>query len=363
MNLKISDQKIKAKKMFFSQSYISYKTMIYNYGLFIICIMLSISCKKETHETKNDNNIVNFYEWGQNANFSDKTKKILDLANTTTIFLHYFDVINQTYEDYYSEPYPTYVINEIGTGFSDYEIVPVVFIANSVSFEEDMHKKISSLVDQISMSHFKKKFNKLQLDCDWSEHSKSSYFSLIDSLSKKFEVSVTLRLHQIKYKYDTGIPPVKKGVLMLYNVGELGRFDENSILESSIVDEYISPDSEYPMELDIALPLFSQTVLKNNDGNLKLIQGQHRSELEESKNIFRKMNENVYVVRKDTLFKGFYLSKGFTLKIDSVDFNEIEKSYGFIKESKLKIGNTILYRLDDQLINKLNFNKIIEKIH
>lgn len=322
-----------------------------------------ISCKNKPSNTIVKRKIFNFYEWGLNANYTDTTKKMLDLANTKTIFLHYFDVINHTTEDNYSDPYPTYVINKIDTGFSDYEIVPVVFIANSVNMEYNLHEKISKLVDQISLSHFNKKFNKLQLDCDWNQNSKSSYFSLIDSLSKKFEVSVTIRLHQIKYKYDTGIPPVKKGVLMLYNVGELGRFDENSILESGIVDEYINPDSEYPMELDIALPLFSQTVLKNNDGNLKLLQGQHRSELEESKNIFRKINENVYVVRKDTLFKGFFLSKGFTLKIDSVDFNEIEKSYSFIKESKLKIGNTILYRLDDQLINKLNFNKIIEKIH
>jgi uncharacterized membrane protein len=111
MNLKIGAQKIKAKKLLFFQSYINYKTTIYNYVLFIMCVMILISCKQKTHETKNDNNIVNFYEWKQNANFTDTTKKILELANTKIIFLHYFDVINKTTEDYYSDPYPTYVIN------------------------------------------------------------------------------------------------------------------------------------------------------------------------------------------------------------------------------------------------------------
>ena len=323
---------------------------------------MGVSCKNKVPVTKSNSEVFNFYEWGQNAHCSDKTKAILDSANTKTIFLHFFDVINHTFNNDYSEPYPTYIINKIDSCYCDYEIVPVVFIANSVSFEYDLHNKISNLVDQISLSHFKKKFQKLQLDCDWNEHSKSSYFSLIDSLSKKFEVSVTIRLHQIKYKYDTGIPHVKKGVLMLYNVGELGKFDENSILESSIVDEYISPDSEYPLELNIALPLFSQTVLKNNDGSLKLIQGQHRSELEESKNIFRKINENVYLVRKDTLFKGFYLSKGFMIKIDEVNFEEIDKSYEIVKFSKLITRDIILYRLDDQLINNMKFNKIIKKL-
>lgn len=339
-----------------------YKIFICKYILFIFCMVLFVSCKNKISDSKSNRKVFNFYEWGQNANCTYATKEVLSSANTKTIYIHYFDIVNQLKNEDESEPYPTYVINEIDSCFSDYEIVPVVFIANSVSNKIDLHKKISNLVNQISMSHFKKKFSKLQLDCDWDEHSRSSYFTLIDSLSKTFEVSATIRLHQIKYKYDTGIPPVKKGVLMLYNVGEFGRFDENSILDSRIVNDYISSDSDYPIKLDIALPLFSQIVLKNNDGVLRLMSGQYRHELEENKNIFSKTNDNVYLVKKDTLFKGFYLSKGFNLKIEDLNFEEIENSYSIVKSSKLNLCDIILYRLDDQLINSLEYNKLIQKL-
>jgi len=184
---------------------------------------------------------------------------------------------------------------------------------------------------------------------------------LIKLLDQKYKINVTIRLHQIKFKDKTGVPPANKGTLMLYNVGELANEDENSLLETRIVKEYINNSSKYPLTLDVALPLYSQTVLINNHGNIRLINDNCKNELLEDSFHFKQLKDNLFTVENDTLFKGFYLSKGFKIKIEELTEDEIINSYKVIENSKLKTANIIFYHLDDKVLN--NLNKIIEKLN
>ena len=93
-----------------------------------------------------------------------------------------------------------------------------------------------------------------------AKKSKKAYFKLLKLLSTNItHLSATIRLHQIKYAKTTGIPPVEKGVVMIYNL--------ESPADTSIVNSIFSYDKalmyldgylkEYPLKVDIALPAFS----------------------------------------------------------------------------------------------------------
>ena len=66
-------------------------------------------------------------------------------------------------------------------------------------------------------------------------------------------LSATIRLHQLKFIGESGIPPVDKGLLMCYNMGDLHRLRiSNSILETAELKKYIKQLSVYPLKLDVA---------------------------------------------------------------------------------------------------------------
>ena len=309
-----------------------------------------------------------FYLWKSRAECSENQNSALKLCHTKNIYLHYFDVdINK--DDYkFNDPdiYPTYVLKKVDTKFKDYNIIPVIYITNrslkEVKNTKKLSEKISKLIDEISIYHFKKKLPEIQLDCDWNQSTKNTYFELIEQLKANYKVSVTIRLHQIKYQKRTGVPPVNKGVLMVYNVGELANENQNSILESNIVAQYINEQSSYPLELAVALPIFSQTVLKNNKGKIRLINKVERNKLESDNIHFTQINKNLYKVNSDTLFSGFYLSKGFKIKLEEVDDDDIIKAYHIIKQSNLETSEVIFYHLDDESIQLVNLKKLISEL-
>jgi len=330
---------------------------------FILLVSLLFSCSK----TNNDG--ISFYHWKAKAVGSDLTKQTLEQTGTSTIYLHYFDVTPKKKRSYWDDGiYPDYVLKEVDPLYKDYDIVPVVFIANDILKDEPniekLTSKIAGLIDQISQHHFNTTHSEIQLDCDWNQSTRAAFFQLIESLKERYTVTATIRLHQIKYPEKTGVPPIDKGVLMLYNVGDLKNFEQNSILESSIVSAYVSSQTDYPIELDLALPLFSQTVLKNKENKenkVKLIKGTDR-ELLESDAHFQKTGPLTFEVVNDTLYNGFYLSNGYQLKLEEVTEQEIIAAYQLIKASQLNISNILFYHLDDPTLQAIDLDKIIEQL-
>ncbi len=297
------------------------------------------------------------------------TKKTLEKVNAQELYLHYFDVKKVKNHTPWSEGiYPVATIREIDPYFKQYDIIPVIFLTNNIFKEEELElkklsKQITDLINQISQHHLGKKLTKIQLDCDWTQSTRSSYFKLIELIQEAgFEVSVTIRLHQVKFPKKTGIPPVKKGALMVYNVGKLDDFEKNSILSSDIVAQYVNKQTTYPLDLDIALPLFSQLVVRNNKGKIRLINGQHQETLQTTDTHFKSTGANTFEVLQDTLFHGLYLYKGYTIKTEFLEATEVVKAHEIIKNSSLKLGQTIFYHLDDAVLEESDFDKLIQSL-
>lgn len=142
------------------------------------------------------------------------------------------------------------------------EIVPVTYITLDALREmAGKEAEFSSLiVDRLlAMATYNGcgEVKEIQLDCDWTSSTKSSYNQLCKSVKdsvavKNIEVSATIRLHQLQ---ETA-PPVDRGVLMLYNTGALKNPQtKNSILHMDDASPYIKP-TKYSIPLDYAYPVF-----------------------------------------------------------------------------------------------------------
>ncbi|WP_068473383.1 hypothetical protein [Saccharicrinis aurantiacus] len=329
----------------------------------LLFIVLGVSCQQNTEPQ------IAFYHWKANAEHSAEVDAAMKQSASDRVYLHYFDIdvakSSPTEGDKFE---PVYLINKVDSAYQNYNIIPVIFIVNQVIRElknedvQTLSERITQLVNEISTHHFNAPIKHLQIDCDWTAATRHQYFALLELLKQHFDVSVTIRLHQVKYPDRTGVPPVKSGALMLYNMGDLRNFTENSILESNIVADYINTNSTYPLQLDLALPLFSQTVLKSNSGKINLVKDCNRTLFESQKQQFKQLSKHVFEVQKDTLFSGFYLRKGNQIKLEESTEAEIIKSYQIIKSSQLPVNEIIFYHLDSTTLSNINFKSILQQL-
>ncbi len=331
-----------------------------------LTVLIILSCKDATPK----NTTSSFYHWKAKAEFTSTYQEALTAAKTNTIYLHYFDVevLNKaTLENEKDGVFPTYVLKSVDTAYQKHTIIPVVYITNQVLKAKgmvvaDLAVKIRDLINQISKKQFKKQLKQIQLDCDWTTSTKNTYFELLNTLQKDFDIDVTIRLHQIKFKDRTGVPPVKSGTLMLYNMGNLKDTSQNSILQNSIVKQYINTETSYPIPLRLGLPIFSQTVVFNKDNKIKLIRNTEPKMLANDLH-FKQLDSQNFEIVKDTLYKGFFLSKGFRLKLEELKATEVIAAYQTIKKSKLKTNEIIFYHLDKKSLSTIQIKDLISQLN
>nr|HPH88040.1 hypothetical protein [Chitinophagales bacterium] len=181
-----------------------------------------------------------------------------------------------------------------------------------------------------------------------STRSKYFYFlNIIEKLNPELLISATIRLHQIKDRRQTGIPPIKKGVLMYYATSNpLDVQDENSILENTIANNYIKDLNDYPLNLNIALPIYSWAIVQNQVGEKRLINGIRKQQLSDS-TLYKSITPDFYLVKKDHYLNGNYLYEDFTLKVEEISNQDLLLAKKNISEkTKNKELNTIFFQLD-----------------
>ena len=90
-----------------------------------------------------------------------------------------------------------------------------------------------------------------------------------------------MRLHQVKDKQQTGIPKVNKVYLMCYATSSpLDNSNANSILEVNLLKNYLHNLQDYPLKMDIALPIYSWGIVTNHLGKKKLINALEEKDLQ-----------------------------------------------------------------------------------
>ncbi len=214
-----------------------------------------------------------------------------------------------------------------------------------------LSEKLSSKINKLATDN-NINFSELQIDCDWSEKTKTAYFDLLQQLQTLFPkktLSVTIRLHQVKYPLRSGIPPIKKGVLMFYNMGKLtDEQNKNSIYNSEDASKYVSYIKAYPIQLNYALPIFSWQVHKRNNKVIGLVS---KDEIPDTTNneILLKLKSGSFKIKSPFLHKGRYFMQGDELQTEQINKATLLEAAKLLSENidKTKEHKIIFFDLDE----------------
>ncbi len=345
--------------------------------LFFIQLLLAfiliaiISCNEKTEPRQIE---PSFYYWKSILNLTNFEKQKLDSLKVKTIYLKFFDV---DWDEVANAPAPVAKMQASRVGLQGgITIIPTVFITNECIQKIDSSQivklagNIYRLILEIRQANGFGSFAEIQIDCDWAAATKEKYFQLLNNIKSQITnlpsvasmkegtiLSCTIRLHQIKYLFKTGIPPVDKGLLMCYNMGNLKDPDtKNSILETAELKKYTGALSNYPLPLDIAFPLFDWKVLFRNNMYKGLIGNLPDTVF---KNSFTNKIQNRFGILKDTMLQGYDLRQGDIIRNERSDIKEILSAAGEInkhlKNTPLRVS---LYHLDSVILSKYSTHEL-----
>ncbi|MDR6405281.1 MULTISPECIES: hypothetical protein [Chryseobacterium] len=319
---------------------------------YVFLFIFLVSCSpKEGHS-------YTFYYWKTKLNLNFEEKKTLDQATFPYLYTRFFDV-----DKVGGKFQPVGVITKDKSFETQKQIVPTVFITNRtflyIKKEEIafLAKNISDLIQKKTSEFDLKTNNEIQIDCDWTARTRDDYFKFLKELKRISgrEITCTLRLHQVKDKNQTGIPPVEKIYLMCYSTSSpLENSGKNSILDVNTLKSYLSKIDEYPIrQIEVALPIYSWGIITNYLGKHKLINALSKNDLQNSS--FKRISETEIEVLKDGFYFGNYLNKGFRIKVEEISDQQLEEVVDFL-EKKIPHFNIIYYQLDSKFVTGQNFN-------
>jgi len=204
------------------------------------------------------------------------------------------------------------------------EIVPVVYLTRQAMVHMDSADSLASRLERRVLDLLNKQqwtFNEIQWDFDWTPSTREPYFALLRALKarpgfagKMF--SATIRLHQVKFRAKTGLPPVDKGLLMCYNMGNLKQYAaENSILDEDLSRDYLENLSSYPLPLDVALPVFGWGLQFRKQQFQAILNGVEEGDLQDS-TLFVLQRPQVYRALRTCRVRGFVVQSGDEIRME-----------------------------------------------
>jgi hypothetical protein len=114
-----------------------------------------------------------------------------------------------------------------------------------------------------------------------------------------------------------GVPPVDRGLLMMYNFLNPSDFNErNSIFEAAEAKKYLKNHSKYPLSLDVALPLFRWGIVYRSNKYFHLFNNLNSKGADSL--LFLTKKGRFYEVNSDTVFRTTYLRYGDKIKIEEI---------------------------------------------
>lgn len=277
--------------------------------------LLLPSCQKPSAE-------ASFYFWRTKALLSPCERSALKTYGVNTLYVRFFDV--DTKEEN-GRPEPLGVIDSLERLPEELAVIPVVFITNRTFLRLKADTEAVILAKNIlkKIGGLRAAYPELQIDCDWSDKTKTRYFLFLKTLKQQLpqatKLTATIRLHQIKYPVRTGVPPVDGGMLMFYNMGTLQDAGApNSIFDAVTASAYTPYIRSYALHLDVALPVFRWYVHYRN-GNIKgLITKKQLPDISDT-SYFYKSEETRYTIRKAEVLQGVFYEVGDVLKYEALD--------------------------------------------
>lgn len=324
---------------------------------YLLLLFLLSSChpKEETQVERA------FYHWKSTIE-EGVMDAPLERLGVKKIYLRVFDI---DWDAAYGGPVPVGQLINPEAIPRQLTIIPTIFITNR-TFRELPEAQLSQLSSQIyqklqNIFIEKEVIQEVQFDCDWTQTTQEAYFHFLKLFKRlsALNISVTIRLHQIRYPDQTGVPPADRGMLMFYNMGELESWEEpNSILNLDKARPYLQEKQTYPLPLDLALPIFSWGVVFRNDQMIKLVHKLSERDLTDTSR-FEMLEKNHFRVTKSTYVEGLYLYADDYIRLEKIESKNLEEAVKLNLPLFTQRAFTLsLYHLDTTFINMLTYDQI-----
>lgn len=266
-----------------------------------------------------------FYYWRTTFRLSPAEQRAITELGVTRLYVRAFDV-----EWSAAEAAPSMIgklVPDAGAQAgarppAGVEVVPVVFLREEVlrrvpraipGLARELWAEVRRRMELLEVTP-----RELQLDCDWTDTTRDAFFELVARVREeaKLPLGATIRLHQIKYRERTGVPPVERGMLMFYNMGRFSADPEaRAIFDPASAARYLARVPDYPLPLDVALPIWSWTVHLRDDRVVGLMQSTDPDELAALPFLARATPDR-YLVTRSAFLHGTLLREGDALKIE-----------------------------------------------
>ncbi|MDH5828570.1 hypothetical protein QFY99_18225 [Sphingobacterium faecium] len=309
-----------------------------------LSIILLISCQNKKHD-------IGFYYLNSIYKPDTVSQKLVGELKANLLFIR---LMNIDFKDKGIEPVLLSPVSFEQTVDHNQEIIPVVTIQQRIFTELDSlqirglaHKIVPFITDKIKQGG-QDFFKELQLDCDWTINSRDKFFYLLEYLQSVPElnevtVTATLRLQQIKDIQSNGIPPVKKATLLCYNTGNINQFgNHNSILNQQDLTTYLSSTlKNYPLQLDIVLPLFDRYVAFRDQKYIGISNHFSRYDLNDKSLFIKNPKTDLYILKQD--LEKDSLKKGDVIRHEYVPNEQLVETAKFISKALDGKQNSIIF--------------------
>lgn len=333
-------------------------------SILAISVFLLIGCKQKSviHPT--------FYYWRTDYQNKKDETAYLNQFKSKSLYVRIMDV---DFNPDLQLPVPVSPIKFSDPLPKETDIIPVVFIVNEVFNKIDtiqtavMADRIAKFVKAKVKQSGKPDYKELQIDCDWTKGTRNRYFKFLEQLKanpllKSKTLSVTLRLHQVKNIVSSGVPPAEKAMLMCYNMGNLRKFgDQNSILDQHEMDTYLKDYlSQYPLPLDVALPLFEWAVVFRNGQYAGISKRISKAQIDDKKLFKQRGNSILYDLQHDYPAAG--LKQGDVVRWEHVSTEDLLATSKFLSRYLApRDRNLLFYHLDTDLLKHFT-NENLQKV-
>lgn len=272
-----------------------------------------------------------FYSWRTAFSLSPAERAALEQQHVERLYLRFFDIdlVQAGSGPAVPAPVAPVTLGPAPTLPPGVEIVPVVFLKNqalahlgaggAARLAEQLFAEVQKRAALLGALPVRE----VQLDCDWTASTREEFFALARAVQQLAgqegaQVSATIRLHQLKDRERTGVPPVSRGMVMLYNLAKVtGVPGARAIYDPQIAESYLSRMDDYPLPLDVALPLFAWTVQSRGGRVERLLDGVAETDLEAESGWLRRSGPGRFVAQESRFFQSGFVREGDVLQADA----------------------------------------------
>lgn len=337
------------------------------YFIFSITLFLSLLICFLVSKLKQVEPISAFYFWENNSkSLSILEDEAIHKLNVKKLYIKFFEV--EKSDALGLIPTAKSELHLDLKNKEEIEIIPTIYIRNevfkkvSIAELQKLASNINKLVEKRYQKNFQtelKSFKEIQIDCDWTESTQKNYFHFLHFLKavSKKQISATLRLYAYKFPNKMGILPVDKAMLMCYNlIQPMEAGNRNSILDLNELEKYLVGAEEYPIPLDIALPIYSAIQIMKQNKISGMFYDENKAFISKLKHI----NGWWYFLQSDTTIHEIYLRKGDRLKYEFISKKDLETAIKIIISNVSLPRNTTIayYHLSESELKNYTYEEL-----